>query len=109
MDDAQPEHSPLAESLRDEFTLWIKVKDRYESNQTSFAQLKVIAEWLYYHNIKSELHHRTKWKFEEPIIKAPMRTLQFANKFFIAIFPTSLEQWIATKIQWGEYLVTREL
>lgn len=109
MNDERPEHSPRAEELRDQYTLWIKIKDRYEGNQTSFLQLTIIAEWLHNQNIKSELNHRTKRQFEEPIINAPMRTLQFANKFFVAIFPASLEQWVATKIQWDEYLVARDL
>lgn len=102
--DTAPEHSNFAESERDQFTLWLKIKDRYSGNIVLPGQLKLIREWLKTNHIKYECRRDGDWGRIPDI-----QMIRYANQFYFAIFPRNEIEMNAVKIVWGEYLSSRRL
>lgn len=89
--------SDYADALRDQYTLWFKVKDRLTGQGTvPSGVIADIKTWAFEHDIK----------FDRPLNQISMR---YAVKYYIGIFPRNEAEMNAIKIVWGEYLTNRHL
>lgn len=99
-----PQHSKYADTMRDEFSLWVKVKDRYSGHMISNQNLQSLADWLIDNHIMFERTRSNPTTF-----MVDSSRLRYADQFYLGIFPYNEIEMNAVKIAWGEVLSCRNL
>lgn len=99
------QHSSLAESYRDKYSLWIRVKDRNIGDIVYGSKLNEICEWIENLGVRTEFkmgRNRREFSYHN-------RGMMYADQYYIGVFPRTEWQMNAIKIVWGEYFTDRNL